>query len=31
MSEITGDKVILKELFGDKFYFKVPEYQRPYA
>lgn len=31
MSEISGSKIALKDLFGDKYYFNIPEYQRPYS
>lgn len=31
MANITGDKIVLGDLFGDKYYFSVPEYQRPYS
>ncbi|KNZ69317.1 hypothetical protein Tfer_2114 [Thermincola ferriacetica] len=31
MSQITGEKVQLKKLFGDEFFFSVPDYQRPYC
>lgn len=31
MSEIIGEKITLKRLFGDEYYFNIPEYQRPYS
>lgn len=31
MSEISGSKIVIKDLFGDKYYFNIPEYQRPYS
>lgn len=31
MSEITGSKIPLHKLFSNDFFFKVPEYQRPYS
>ena len=31
MSQITGEKVSLKKLFSDEFFFSIPEYQRPYS
>jgi len=31
MSQITGEKISLKKLFSDEFFFSIPEYQRPYS
>ncbi|WP_416044830.1 DUF262 domain-containing protein [Clostridium tyrobutyricum] len=31
MSEITGEKITLKRLFSDEYFFNTPEYQRPYS
>lgn len=31
MSEITGEKVTLKRIFSDEYFFNIPEYQRPYS
>lgn len=31
MSVIIGEKISLKKLFSDEFFFNIPEYQRPYS
>ncbi len=31
MSEIDGKKITLSTLFGNEYFFKIPEYQRPYS
>lgn len=31
MSVIVGEKISLKKLFSDEFFFVIPEYQRPYS
>ncbi len=31
MSVIIGEKISLKKLFSDEFFFVIPEYQRPYS
>ncbi|KOF56113.1 hypothetical protein AGR56_04105 [Clostridium sp. DMHC 10] len=31
MSVIIGEKISLKKLFSDEFFFIIPEYQRPYS
>lgn len=31
MSEITGEKITLKRIFSDEYFFNIPEYQRPYS
>jgi uncharacterized protein with ParB-like and HNH nuclease domain len=31
MSVIIGEKISLKKLFSDEFFFMIPEYQRPYS
>lgn len=31
MSQIQGEKVPLHKLFGDEFFFSLPDYQRPYS
>lgn len=31
MSVIIGEKISLKKLFSDEFFFTIPEYQRPYS
>lgn len=31
MSQITGQKVPLAKLFGNEFFFTIPDYQRPYS
>lgn len=31
MSQINGNKIVLCQLFNDEYFFRVPEYQRPYS